>query len=375
MTPGEAFASRRWLVAGLLLLVVALWLLSGSLTRSSKSATPASPPPKEAAGRQRVQVHAQEAQSVTRFISIYGRTAPARVVELKAETEGRVATLGVARGRQLHKGDIILKLDLRDREARLAQAKATVSQQQTAYGGQLELKKKGYVSDTQLAETLAKLEGARTELLRAELDLKYMTIRAPFDGVLEDRQVEQGDFVRPGEKVATVADNTRLIVTGSLAEQDARNVARESEATAKLVTGEHLKGRVRYISPVAAESTRTFTIELELPNPDGAIPAGVTAEMQIPGGEVRAHKISPALLSLAADGQVGVKTVDAANRVVFTPVGISRSDPDGIWVTGLPQNANIIVVGQAYVSAGQAVQTTPSMQETTLAGGQLENLK
>jgi multidrug efflux system membrane fusion protein len=97
--------------------------------------------------------------------------------------------------------------------------------------------------------------------------------------------------------------------------------------------------------------------------------------MQIPAGEALSHKISPALLSLAADGQVGVKTVDASSRVVFTPVSISRSEPDGVWVMGLPQTANIIVVGQAYVAAGQLVEATPSLQETALAAGGPDNLK
>ena len=75
-----------------------------------------------------------------------------------------------------------------------------------------------------------------------------------------------------------------------------------------LVTGQEVTGRIRYLSPVADEVTRTFTVELEIPNPQGALPAGVTAEMRIPGGEMLAQKIAPSLLTLDSDGNIGVKT-------------------------------------------------------------------
>jgi multidrug efflux system membrane fusion protein len=316
-----------------------------------------------------VQVRNQAAQPITRYISVFGRTAPARVVEIKAETSGRVEAFDAARGQQLRQGTVMVRLDLRDRQARLEQTRASVAQHQTAYEGQLELKKQGYVSDTQIAETLAKLEGAKADQVRAELDLDYMVIRAPFDGVILERPVEIGDFVRAGDPVLTYVDNTRLIVTGSIAEQDARHVAVNDEAGAKLVTGQQVRGRIRFIAPVADEATRTFTVELEVPNAGGRLPSGVTAEMQLPAGEVLAQKVSPAILSLDAEGRVGLMTVDAGQRAVFTPVEIARSEPDGVWVTGLPASATIITVGQGYVSAGQRVEPVFGQQDTALAGG------
>jgi multidrug efflux system membrane fusion protein len=373
MNVASKLASRPWLIAGLAALMVVAWLASGTLQ-------PATPEQEASAGRAsqpqaerlRVQVHTQSAEPVTRLIRVYGRTAPARTVEIKSETDGRVVAIDAERAEPLAAGAAILRLDLRDRQARLEQARASVAQHQVAYEGQMELKAQGYVSDTQIAETLAKLESARAELVRAELDLLHMVIRAPFRGVIQERNVEQGDFVRAGDPVATFVDNTRLIVTGSIAEQDAKYVAIDQEANAQLVTGQKVRGRLRYVAPVADESTRTFTLELEIPNRDGTLPAGVTAEMQIPAGKLQAHKVSPALLSLAADGQVGVKTVDEMNRVVFTPVEIARSEPDGVWITGLPASANIITVGQGYVSAGQAVDPVFVQPDTALAAQRAE---
>lgn len=367
MSIAEKLYARPWLMAGIVAGVVVLWLATGSLGTRKSGDGKSVAAQAEITAPTRVQVRAQQAEPVTRFISVYGRTAPARVVQMKAETSGRIEAFGAARGQQVRKGAVILRLDLRDRQARLDQTRAGVAQQQTAYQGQLELKPRGYVSDTQIAETLAKLEAARADLVRAELDLDYRVIRAPFDGVIQERPVELGDFVRVGDPVVTFVDNTPLIVTGSIAEQDARFVTVDSEAIAKLVTGQQVKGRIRFIAPVADEATRTFTVELEVANADGKLPAGVTAEMRIPGGEVLAQKVSPAILSLAADGRIGVKTVNPQNQVVFTPVEITRSEPDGVWVTGLPRAANVITVGQDYVSAGQKVEPVFGQQDTALA--------
>jgi multidrug efflux system membrane fusion protein len=362
----DQLTSRPKLIAFGLAVLAALWLLSGVFddkVPASGAATEAGAKP----GTMSVQFQPQVAQPVTRKLSIYGRTAPVRQVELKAETSGRVSELGVRRGALARSGELLLKLDLRDRQARLEQARAAVNQQEAAFQGQLELKPRGYVSETQLAETLAKLESARAELTRAELDLEYMNVRAPFDGMLQERSVEIGDYLRAGDPVATFVDNTRLIVTGSIAEQDAGFVRVGTLATAHLVTGEVVSGSIRYIAPVADEATRTFTVELELPNPAGKLPAGVTTEMRIPAGVVLAYQVSPSLLTLDAEGELGIKTVDADGKVFFHRVSIAESGNNGIWVTGLPEQANIIVVGQGYVSAGQAVKAIP-VKSTEIPG-------
>ncbi len=364
----ETLFRRPWMIAVGLTAIVMLWLASGALRPTSESPTAAAAPAAVTAAR--VQVRAQKAEPVTRTVRIYGRTAPARAVEIKAETSGRVTLLGVERGKRARAGQVLLQLDLRDRQARLEQARAGVSEHQAGWQAQQELKPQGYVSDTELAGTLAKLETARAELLRAELDLDYMRIRAPFDGTVQERAVEVGDYVRAGDPVATFVDNTRLVVTGSIAEQDAGFVRVGDHATAALVTGQEVKGRIRYLAPVADEATRTFTVELEIPNPTGDLPSGVTAEMRIPGGEVLAYRVAPSLLTLDANGALGIKTVDAQNRVEFHEIRIAHSEANGVWVTGLPEATEIIVVGQGYVSAGQAVQTVAVRPpETALAAG------
>ena len=303
-----------------------------------------------------------------RTIVINGKTKPARIVELAAETDGRVEFIGAKRGASLERGDIIVRLDERDRTARLAQARALVRQREVEYEARERLKSESYVSEAQLQEAFALLETARADLTRAELDLEYMTVRAPFAGALQSRMVEIGDFVKRGDPIATYVDNRTIIVSANVSEFDAQAVEVGETAEARLATGEVVHGRIRYVAPVADEATRTFTVELEVENRDGQLRAGGTAELRVPAEVVLAHRISPSLLTLDDAGNVGVKIVNDQGEVEFVVADIALSSYDGVWLAGLPETATIITVGQGYVAPGSVVAAIPERDvETAVA--------
>ena len=236
------------------------------------------------------------------------------------------------------------------------------------YEGRLRLKSDSYVSEAQLQEAVAQLEAAKTERTRAELDLQYMTVRAPFDGALQSRVVEVGDFVKQGDPIATFVDNRKIIVSANLSEFDAKYVAVGDTAEAHLATGEHVDGTIRYVAPVADEATRTFEVELEVDNHDGALRAGGTAELMIPAERVYAHHISPSLLTLDDAGNIGLKIINAEGEVEFVVADIALSTTDGVWVAGLPETATIITVGQGFVASGAFVNAVPESDiETAVA--------
>ncbi len=357
---------KSWFLSGGIVIVVALWLISGQLGGTDESESSANHASiADSASKTAVRVRTQSAEIVLRTISVNGKTAPARIVELSAETDGRVEFIGAARGANVKRGGIIARLDERDRAARLAQADATVKQRQVEYEGRLKLKSESYVSEAQLQEAVALLEAAKAELTRAKLDLDYMSVRAPFGGALQSRIVEVGDFVKRGDPIATYVDNRSIIVSANLSEFDARYVAVGDSAEARLATGENVQGKIRYIAPVADEATRTFGVELEIDNSDGALRIGGTAELRIPAEEVLAHRISPSLLTLDDAGNVGVKIINDDGRVEFVVADIALSTNNGIWLAGLPHNTTIITVGQGYVSNGATVDTVPESEVKT----------
>lgn len=357
--------SNPWLIAFGLAAIVALWMLSGQFGAEPDVVDPLAG---NRGGLAQVQVQEHEAQEVTRYAEVYGRTAPARTVTLAVETDGRVIRVPVQRGSLVRRGQLLIELDERDREAQRAQARARVKKFATEYAAQRALfEEGGYVSEADLAATEADLESARAELAAAELEVKNRLITAPFDGVLEERTVEIGDFVRKGDDVATVADTFTLIVEASVPERNAGTVAAGGDAEAELATGEIVSGALRYVSPVADQATRTFRVELEVPNKDGILPAGVTAQLRIPTGTAKAHYLPPSLLSLDDSGTLGIKIVDDNNQVAFSPTEVAASDSAGVWVTGLPEIADIITVGQGFVRVGEQVDPLLMQADTALA--------
>ena len=360
MDLGKLKKFRSWLISAGIAVLVSVWLASGQIGGGAAEEPPAeiaentAPAPQSA-----VRVRTQSAEEIMRTIIVNGQTAPARVVDIAAETDGRVEYIGERRGANVDRNAVIVRLDERDRQARLAQAEATVRQREVEYRGRLKLKGESYVSEAQLQEAVAQLESAKAELKRAQLDLEYMTIRAPFDGALQERHVEVGDFVTAGDPIARFVDNRRIVVTANVSEFDAGYVQTGQAAQARLATGETVHGTIRYVAPVADTATRTYAVELEVDNADGSLRAGGTAELRVPAERVLAHRIAPSLLTLDDAGNVGVKIINDQGEVEFVAADVALSTNEGVWVAGLPDLATIITVGQGFVVPGTMVNAVP----------------
>jgi multidrug efflux system membrane fusion protein len=138
---------------------------------------------------------------------------------------------------------------------------------------------------------------------------------------------------------------------------------------ARLVTGQTVQGRVRYVGSRSDPATRTFTVELEVRNPSGRMAAGVSAELRIGLEHVLAHRVPASLLALDEAGVLGVKAVDEQGRVVFHPAEVMRADADSLWLGGLPERLRLITVGQGFVNPGAAVTPVPEDAAGLAAAG------
>jgi multidrug efflux system membrane fusion protein len=128
---------------------------------------------------------------------------------------------------------------------------------------------------------------------------------------------------------------------------------------------------LRYLSRRAEPETRTFRIEVVVPNPDLEIAAGMSASLRLRFGETSAHRLSAALLALDEQHRLGVKVVDDADVVRFVPVDLVRAESDAVWVAGLPDPVRVIVVGQGFVRDGDTVVpvTVPARSVAGSGGG------
>ena len=367
----ERLLSKSSLIALIIGIAVVAWMATGSITSPGSSA--AEPATRSAALRDadtaagtneragvRVGVRHSSARPVERVVAVSARTQPNRIVEIRGEAEGRVMSIEAERGAFVRTGQPLARLDLRDREARLAEAQAVLEQNRMQYEAAQSLGGENLLSEVQIAETRARLVSAEANLRDIELEIERTVILAPFDGVVQDRLMEIGDLVRIGDTIAEFVDTDPMIVVGDVNEREIAKLTPGSPGIAELPGGATVEGIVRYVAPVADDRTRTFRVELAVPNPNRRLRAGVTAELKVTTEEIYGHLLSPALLTLDDEGTIGVKIVDAANKAKFMAVEILRSDAEGVWVTGLPESAEIIAIGQGFVVDGQLVDGVPA---------------
>jgi multidrug efflux system membrane fusion protein len=352
---------KSYLISGAITLGIVAWMGSGYLMHSSRGSVPERPASEPARPVMTVQVSERQAEAVTRQLESQGQAEPNRQVTVRAETTGRVTEILATKGARVEAGDALVRIAMKDRQARLEQAKAAVAQREADYDAVKRLGNKGYQAATRVREAYAALQSARADLKSIREDIDNTVVRAPFAGVLNDRMVDVGDYLSPGDPVADVVDNNPLKVVVHIAQQDIAQVPEGAAAEVELATGQSLKGNVTFIAAAADSQTRTFRVEISLDNA-GQLPAGVSATVRIPLDTVKAHFLSPALLALDESGQLGAKTVKEDGRVAFYPVEVVRTEMNGVWVTGLPNTVNLITVGQGFVRAGETVKTVSASQ-------------
>jgi len=289
-------------------------------------------------------------------VVLRGRTESARTVVVRSETAGVVAQAPAREGSAVRQGDVLCRLAVDARQASLDQAKAQLRSMQLQQQANVDLAAKGYRSQTQVLDMQAKLDASQAGVRQAEIALAQVNIRAPFAGVFDHRDAEIGTYLSPGQPCGTMIELNPLLVVGDVPETEAAKLKVGASATAKLVSGQMLNGRIRYVSQDADPQTRTYHLEIAVANPRLDVRSGLSAEVHIGVGSGPAHLVPVSSLVLDSAGRQGVRYALDDNRVAFAPITIVEETPSGLWVTGLHGPVRLITVGQSFVADGQKVR-------------------
>lgn len=353
------------IIAIVISLAFIAWMMSGNDSSPVAATTPAAPTKNLTPS---VQVVTSDAQSVSQTLEINGITEANRYVTVRSEANGKVVKLLKKQGDTIKAGEIIVQIDQQDLPARLRQARAFQEQTRLEYEGTQKIVRQGLQNEAQLAQALANYEQAKAQLVGLELQRANTDIKAPFNGRIENMNLELGSFVRQGDAVADVYDYSRLTFIGSVAEKDITSLELNQSAEVELINGDFVNGTVNYIGSVTNPATRTFTVEIDIPSVNKNV-SGITSVARINLDDGAGHYVSPALLYINEEGLMGMKLINESNEVIFREVEIIRSDTHGVWVEGLPNRANIIVVGQGFVNVGDLTNPTISVFDPNNAVG------
>jgi len=299
-------------------------------------------------------------------------TLPAQIAAARAEI--RAAEMALNAAREQSRGT--LEEELAAAEANLAVAKKRMEiskklaqQNFSAPLEQVQLKadfenarvtlakirlKQNFQADIEVSQNTARLEAARSNLSVLTSQLDDSTIVAPIDGRLETIHVDAGERLRRDQAAATILGMDRLSVVVAVPQTNVSRISIGDMVKVDIAGAGTHQGQVAKIASQTSAATRTFDVEITVPNDEGRLRAGVTVEAAIDIGSVNAFAMSPAHLSVAGDGSLTAK-VSESDTVRIIPVEMVRSGAERVYVSGLEDGMILLTVGQAFVDAGDTV--------------------
>jgi membrane fusion protein, multidrug efflux system len=350
-------------VAIALIAVAGLWILSGYLlpheTPTSQAAIRAN---EQAQKLFRVAVIDARSEQHNRKLVLSGRTEADRKVTTVARTGGILTELRVRRGQHVQKDEILAVLSDEARIAQVAQAKALLTQRLAELEARRKLIATGALPKLDLVNLESQASAAEAALAAAEAERDRGVVRAPWAGVVTDVPAEIGTsaFSMAGKEIAHLIALDPMLAVVEAAERNLAGIKPGAPAEIRLVTGQKVAGRVRFVSKSAAAATRTYRVEVEIPNRDGAIPDGITAEVALRMEPQPATRVPRSALTFSSAGALGVRAVDENGVVQFVPVSVIEDDQADMWVAGVADGARVIVQGQDFVREGQKVEPVPA---------------
>lgn len=350
ISPWRFVATRPYLVSLFFIIILTLWLGTGMLNAEDQAPQHS----EQQIPLAKVAFTSFIANPTHKTIDLYGRTAPNKQARLGAEIAGKIIELKVTKGDSVKRGQIIAVIDKGDLDSQLARAQAVLKVKEKEFKAAQSLQSKGLQGEVAFTNAQAGLVEAKAMVTNARVALRNTSVTAPFSGIVDHLFIEKGDFVGVGDPVASLLDLSKVVIEADVSERHIQDLVLDQQASVRFINGQQAQGNVRYISRVSSTSTNTFPIEIELPNPQQRIPAGISSEVRLNLQDQLAIKVTPAMLALDEAGNLGVKTL-VDDRVKFVPINLVKAEQDGVWLTGLGDKVDIITTGQGFVRDGDQV--------------------
>jgi len=283
-------------------------------------------------------------------------------VTLSAEESGVIREVFVDKGARVSRGDPLAKIDDRVLAAQVAQARAAASLASQTWDRRKRLWEEDKAgSEIAYLESKFAAEQSAAILSGLEERLARTVIRAPFAGVLEERHVEVGSMVNPGESIGRLVDLDPVKVMAGVPERYATEVHVGATATLffDVLGDEEFSSPIRFVGSTVDPQTRTFLVEVQLPNPNGEIKPQMVARMSITRREVSSAIVVPQdALIRVEDGYVAFVVSDRNDGTVaeVRPVVLGPTRRNMVVIeSGIEAGERLIVVGQKSVADGDRV--------------------
>lgn len=357
------------IVVAVLAVAVVLFLLFGGSHSEQKAGAPAG----EGASAQTVTVATVSTQSLPRTVTASGTVTAWEEVPVGAETGGLTATAVLTdEGRYVQQGQVLVQLNdtllraqLRQQNAAVASAEATVAQADNALARAQELRDRGFLSQAGLDNAIAQQATAQAQLSaasagRAETQARVnqAAIRAPVSGLVISRSVTRGQIVQPGAELFRIVRDGRLELDAQVPETEIALL--RSGQTARVASDGvgQASGSVRIVTPEVDPQTRLGVARISLAAGGGLRP-GMFARAEIDVG-AQASVVAPTAAIIYRENRAGVFVLTDGGIVRFQEVTVLSRSNEFTAVDGLAAGTRIVVEGAGFLGDGDRVTVAPS---------------
>ncbi len=318
------------------------------------------PPEKAAAEEEKpmaVRTIEIEPRRISDLLRFPARIEPLQEANLGAERAGRVVELVADKGQAVAEGQVLLRVDGRLWDAARRRAEIEARDAARDLKRWKELEKTGAVSASDYEAILRRQESAEIALEEAATMLSQCEVRSPFAGVIVDRLVEVGDYANEGQAVFRLIRLDRVKVVFDVPEREIGAVqdGQRKAFTLAVLPGREFEGEVSFVSSQADRASNSFRAELEAGNGDGALKAGMIAQVVL----ARRERAGALLVPLAAVvPRKGEHFVFAAvdGRAVRKRVQISAwTGSEAVLESGVAAGDRIVVEGHRGLQDGMKV--------------------
>lgn len=321
---------------------------------------PAAPPPTS------VSATVVRPTEVPVTLEAVGSLRAVREVMLAPEIAGRVTTIHFAGGERVGAGAPLVQLfdgpERADRAAAVARARFARLQ----LARSRELVPTGAESREMLQQRQAEYDQAQAAIAQIDARLAQKRITAPFSGTVGVRRVNRGQYLNPGDAIATLTDLGQLFVDFSVPQQDLAKLAPggEVQVTSDAWPGRRFTARVATVEPRIAEDSRNIWVRGVLANPDGALRPGmyIRAALSLPPMPAALVVPTTALVTSAqGDSVVVIRGSNAARegKAEMVAVTTGRRFGDSVVITqGLKAGDVVVTEGQIRVQPGAILKVS-----------------
>lgn len=310
-----------------------------------------------------VEVSAIVAETFVEEIRLTSVAMANRDIMVAAEESGVIRELYVDRGDWVSAGDPIAKIDDRLLAAQVDQARAAAELAQQTWERRERLWEEDQVG-SEIAYLEAKFAAQQTAAILSGLEqrLARTVVRAPFGGVMDERHVDVGSMVNPGESIGRLVDLDPIKVFAGVPERYAQDIEVGGLAQIRFEALGDLtvEAPIRYVGSTVNPSNRTFPIEVELPNPNHDIKPQMVANMAVTRRRVANAIVVPQdALIRVEDGYVVFVVVEQGGETEaeVRPVELGPTRRNLVVIeSGLKVGDRLVVVGQKSVSNGDRVR-------------------